>query len=91
MGIYDLPAAIDLVISVTGYSKVDVGGVSLGGTIPLITLAEKPEYNEKVRNLVLMAPATRMGSQWKGIQYFYFRKTIQVFLVNILLSKLSFF
>lgn len=83
MGIYDLPAAIDLVISVTGHSRVDVGGVSLGGTIPLIMLAEKPQYNEKIRNLVLMAPATRMGSQWKGVQYFFIRKVIQAFLVNV--------
>lgn len=83
MGIYDLPAAIDLVISVTGHLKVDIAGVSLGGTIPLITLAEKPQYNEKIRNLVLMAPATRMGSQWKGVQYFFIRKTIQAFLVNV--------
>lgn len=83
MGIYDLPAAIDLVISVTGHLQVDILGVSLGGTIPLIMLAEKPQYNEKIRNLVLMAPATRMGSQWKGVQYFFIRKFIQAFLVNV--------
>lgn len=83
MGVYDLPAAIDLVISVTGHLQVDIVGVSLGATLPLITLAEKPQYNEKIRNLVLMAPGTRMGSQWKGVQYFFFRKIIQAFLVNI--------
>ncbi|XP_025414283.1 lipase 3-like [Sipha flava] len=80
LAIYDLPAAIDLVLSVTGHSKVDVGGVSLGATIPLITLAEKPEYNKKVRNLVLMAPATRMGSGYQGIQYYFIRKAIRTFL-----------
>jgi len=83
LAIYDLPAAIDLVISVTGYSKVDVGGVSLGGTIPLITLAEKPEYNKKVRNLILMAPASRMGSTYKGVPYFFIRTAIRTFLVII--------
>jgi len=82
-GIYDLPAAIDFVISVTGHSKVDVGGVSLGGTIPLITLSEKPEYNKKVRNLVLMAPASRMGSGYRGLQYYFIRKALQTFIVII--------
>lgn len=90
MGIYDLPAAIDLVISVTGYSKVDVGGVSLGGTIPLITLAEKPEYNAKIRNLLLMAPATRMGSGFQGFQFFFARKMIRRILVITIFNILIF-
>lgn len=81
MGVYDLPAAIDLVISVTGYSKVDVGGVSLGGSIPIIALAERPEYNKKVRNLILMAPATRMTSAYHGKQYYFVKKAIRIFLV----------
>ncbi|XP_060867445.1 uncharacterized protein LOC132942812 [Metopolophium dirhodum] len=80
LAIYDLPAAIDLVISVTGYSKVDVGGVSLGGTIPLITLAERPEYNKKVRNLVLMAPASRMGSGYQGLPYYFVRAALRRFI-----------
>lgn len=86
MGIYDLPAAIDLVIAVTGYSKVDVGGLSLGGTLPLITLAEKPEYNSKVRNLVLMAPASRMGSRFKSFQYFFTKKVVRKMLVIIVIK-----
>jgi len=81
MALYDLSAAIDLVISVTGYSKVDVGGVSLGAALPVGLLSVKTEYNEKVRNLVLMAPTTRMGSQYRGIQYYYLRRTLRSFLV----------
>lgn len=81
MGVYDLPAAIDLVISVTGYSKVDVGGVSLGGTIPIIALSERPEYNKKVKNVILMAPATRMTSAYQGKQYYFVKKAIRIFLV----------
>lgn len=88
MGVYDLPAAIDLVLSVTGYSKVDVGGVSLGGTIPLITLAERPNYNEKVRNLILMAPASRMASTLAGKQYYFYKMAIRRFLVNIIFNGL---
>ncbi|XP_015364411.1 PREDICTED: lipase 3-like [Diuraphis noxia] len=80
LAIYDLPAAIDLVISVTGHSKVDVGGVSLGATIPLMTLSEKPEYNKKVRNLILMAPASRMGSGYRGAQYYFIRSAFRKFL-----------
>lgn len=67
----------------TGYSKVDVGGVSLGATIPLMTLSEKPEYNQKIRNLILMAPATRMVSGYQGAQYYFFRSAIRKFLVII--------
>lgn len=81
LAVYDLTAAIDLVLSVTGYKKVDVGGVSLGGSIPLMALAERPEYNEKVRNLILMAPATRMGSAFKGVQHFLFRNIVRQILV----------
>lgn len=87
LGIYDLPAAIDLVISVTGYPKVDVGGVSLGATVPLITLAEKPEYNKKIRNLILMAPATRIKSAYKGATYYFLRTAIRKFLVIRYLIK----
>jgi len=68
---------------VTGYSKIDVGGVSLGGTIPLITLAEKPEYNKKVRNLILMAPASRMGSGYQGSSYYFIRAGLRKFIVII--------
>jgi len=68
---------------VTGYSKVDVGGVSLGGTIPLITLAERPEYNKKVRNLVLMAPASRMGSGYQGLPFYFIRAALRRFIVII--------
>ena len=67
----------------TGHSKVDVGGVSLGGTIPLITLAEKPEYNKKVRNLILMAPASRMSHAYMGAQYYFVRAAIRKLLVII--------
>lgn len=62
---------------------MDVGGVSLGATIPLIMLAEKPEYNEKIRNLLLMAPATRITSAYKGPQYYLIRKAVRQFLVII--------
>lgn len=90
MAIYDLPAAIDLVIAVTGHSKVDVGGVSLGASIPLMTLAERPEYNAKIRNLLLMAPATRMGSGYEGFQYFFLKKSIRMILVIIIFNVLTF-
>lgn len=81
MGVYDLPAAIDFVTSITGYPKVDVAGISLGGTLPLIALSERPEYNKKIRNLILMAPGSRVSSAYKGIQYYFFRKAIRAFLV----------
>ncbi|XP_050431319.1 lipase 3-like [Adelges cooleyi] len=65
LGIYDFPAAIDLVLKETGRDKVDVVGISLGTTISLIGLSEKPEYNNKIRNLVMMGPAAKMKNSLK--------------------------
>lgn len=86
MSVYDLTASVDLVLSVTGYSKVDIVGVSLGATLPLIMLSERPEYNEKIRNLIMMAPASRM-STIQGFSYFFYRRAINVFLVIMLLFE----
>uniref|UniRef100_T1IT67 Partial AB-hydrolase lipase domain-containing protein n=1 Tax=Strigamia maritima TaxID=126957 RepID=T1IT67_STRMM len=44
---YDLPAIIDHVLNVTGYSKLFLIGHSLGATVPILTLSAKSEYNDK--------------------------------------------
>ncbi|XP_050522631.1 lipase 3-like [Daktulosphaira vitifoliae] len=62
LGIYDFPTSIDFVLNHTNYSKVDVLGVSLGPTIILIGLAEKPEYNKKIRNNIMIAPAAKLSN-----------------------------
>lgn len=62
MGVNDFPAAVDFVLNKTGRAKLDVVGYSLGGTVSLIALSEKPGYNAKVNKLVLMAPVARMAA-----------------------------
>ncbi|XP_050424543.1 lipase member K-like [Adelges cooleyi] len=57
---YDMTVVIDYVLEKTGYPKVDLVGFSLGGTIALIGLSEKPQYNNKIDRLVLIAPTSRM-------------------------------
>ncbi|XP_050424325.1 gastric triacylglycerol lipase-like [Adelges cooleyi] len=58
--IYDLTAAIDYVLNITEHDKVDLTGYSLGGTIALIALSERPEYQSKVNKLVMVGPTSRM-------------------------------
>lgn len=79
-----MPAGIDLVLAVTGHKKVDIGGISLGGTIPLIALSERPEYNAKVRSLVLMGPAARTGSSFKSPRFFFIKQGVKIILVILL-------
>lgn len=57
-----MTTAIDFILKETGYSKLDIVGYSLGTTIALVGLSEKPEYNSKVNKLVLMAPTSRLKS-----------------------------
>ncbi|XP_026805905.1 gastric triacylglycerol lipase-like [Rhopalosiphum maidis] len=71
MGIYDFPAAVDFVLNKTGRPKLDVVGYSLGATIALVGLSEKPAYNNKVDKLVLMAPTTIMISHRFPISAFH--------------------
>ncbi|XP_022170231.1 gastric triacylglycerol lipase-like [Myzus persicae] len=62
MGVYDMTTTIDFILKNTGYSKLDVVGYSLGTTISLVCLTDRPEYNSKINKLVLMAPTSRLKS-----------------------------
>ncbi|XP_001951191.1 gastric triacylglycerol lipase [Acyrthosiphon pisum] len=62
MGVYDMTTTIDFILKTTGYSKLDVVGYSLGTTISLACLTDRPEYNSKINKLVLMAPTSRLKS-----------------------------
>lgn len=48
MGIYDMPAIIDYILSVSGSKQLDYIGHSLGSLIMMVALSSKPEYNDKV-------------------------------------------
>lgn len=70
MGVYDMTAAIDFILKKTGYSKLDMVGYSLGTTISLVGLSDRPEYNSKINKLVLMAPTSRLKSAGAPINIF---------------------
>ncbi len=56
----DYSAEIDYVLEQTGFDDVFFGGYSMGTTQYLVLLAERPEYNAKIRAGFLMAPAAYM-------------------------------
>ncbi|XP_055316503.1 lipase 1-like isoform X2 [Sitodiplosis mosellana] len=60
MGIYDLPATINKVLSITGAKRVSLIGHSEGGTIIFVLLSERPEFNGVVKFFACMAPFTFM-------------------------------
>ncbi|XP_063976955.1 lipase 3-like [Diachasmimorpha longicaudata] len=57
----DLPAILDYILATTGETQLSYLGHSLGTTIILILLADKPEYNSKLTLAILYAPV----SYWK--------------------------
>lgn len=87
MGVYDMTTTIDFILKNTGYSKLDVVGYSLGTTISLVCLTDRPEYNSKINKLVLMAPTSRLKSSGMPLkmlrQYSSFLKvSVYIFLMQ---------
>lgn len=60
VGIYDIPANIDYVLGVAKKDQLVYVGHSQGTTDLFICLSEMPEYNEKVKLMVAMAPVSYM-------------------------------
>lgn len=56
MGIYDLPAVIDYVTNTTQEKQVFFVGHSLSTTVFYVMCSVKPEYNEKIRAHISLAP-----------------------------------
>jgi len=53
---YDLAAVIDYIINKTNKTHLIIVGHSFGGSLPFALLADRPEYNEKVRVIYSLAP-----------------------------------
>lgn len=56
LGFYDLAANIDYVLNATGQSKVTLIGFSEGTTMSFVLGATRPEYNDKVKISISLAP-----------------------------------
>lgn len=52
-----MPAAIDFILARTEQEKLICAGHSQGGSVLTVLLSDRPEYNEKVSSVHLMAPA----------------------------------
>lgn len=86
-----MTTAIDFILEKTGYSKLDMVGYSLGTTIALAGLSDRPEYNSKINKLVLMAPTSRFKSSRMLLNIFkLFSKPITVILYIKYLKKIIF-
>ncbi|XP_052127142.1 lipase 3-like [Frankliniella occidentalis] len=56
-GVHDVAGTLDYVARATGQDSVLYVGHSMGGTALLALLAERPQYNARVRAAFLLAPA----------------------------------
>lgn len=61
IGIYDLPASIDYILNVTNSTSLYYVGHSQGSTTMYVMASEKPEYNEKIKFYVHLAPIAFMS------------------------------
>jgi len=62
MGIYDLPAMTDYVLNRTGQEVLYYIGYSMGATMFFVFTSTKPEYNEKIRLMIALAPSAFMAN-----------------------------
>ncbi|KFM74947.1 Gastric triacylglycerol lipase, partial [Stegodyphus mimosarum] len=65
----DLPAMIDYILNSTGQKDLFYVGHSQGTTVAFALLSEKPEYNEKIRLFVALAPVATVGYITSAISY----------------------
>lgn len=55
-GYYDLPAMIEYISGRTGHRKIYFIGYSLGGTFFFVMASTRPEYNQRIRVAIMLAP-----------------------------------
>jgi poly(3-hydroxyalkanoate) synthetase len=56
MGVYDLSAEIDYILTNTSAKHINYVGHSMGNTMFYVLMSMKPEYNAKIRHMVALAP-----------------------------------
>ncbi|CAG7825039.1 unnamed protein product, partial [Allacma fusca] len=70
IGYYDVPAFIDYILEVTGRRRLKYVGFSYGTQLICVTLASRPEYNQKLRKIAYLAPTVVTG-HCKSLSYMY--------------------
>lgn len=60
IGVFDLSAMIDYILKTTKHTSMFFVGHSQGSTVMLVLLSTMPEYNKKINQAHLMAPASFM-------------------------------
>uniref|UniRef100_A0A182SZJ5 Lipase n=1 Tax=Anopheles maculatus TaxID=74869 RepID=A0A182SZJ5_9DIPT len=60
IGLYDVPALIDHVLSVTGQPRLHYAGFSQGTMVLFVLLSERPEYNAKLIDMQAISPSVYM-------------------------------
>ncbi|KAK7582254.1 hypothetical protein V9T40_013699 [Parthenolecanium corni] len=61
MGVYDLPASIDYILSLTKQRTLYYIGHSMGTTMFYVMASTRPEYNSKIRLMISLSPVAHMG------------------------------
>ncbi|XP_013114390.2 lipase 3 [Stomoxys calcitrans] len=62
IGVIDIAAMIDHILTTTGETAIHYTGHSQGTTVFFVLMSEKPEYNEKIKTAHLLAPVAFMGN-----------------------------
>lgn len=83
IGAYDLPAMIDYVLKVTGEQQVVYIGHSQGTTSFFVMGSVRPEYNDKIKLAIALAPIGYMSNMTNP-----FFKVLSLFHNSLEVSKL---
>lgn len=75
IGLYDISASIDYILNITDHQKLHYIGYSQGTTSFLVLMSMRPEYNQKIIEANLLAPAAYMKNVrnpfFKTLSHFY--------------------
>ncbi|KAJ1527931.1 hypothetical protein ONE63_007865 [Megalurothrips usitatus] len=84
MGVYDLPALVDYALNRSGAPSAHLMAHSMSTSASLVMLAQRPEYNAKVRLVSLMSPSIRIRSgviRWASdITFQFFKNNVEGYL-----------
>ncbi|XP_044739786.1 lipase 3-like [Chrysoperla carnea] len=86
VGSIDIPNTIDYILAKTGQKQINYIGHSQGTTTLFVMLSEKPEYNEKVKVALALAPVAFMenaspdNKTFSMLNFVKFAKPVAVYL-----------